>query len=74
LVVWVLSTDVFLLFSLLFDFLGEFVLNVFNLFVDVGDLLLNVGGLSGDDGFSDLLSLDLLVDESDSLLSLLGDS
>lgn len=69
-----LGTGVNTFLSLFFEFLGQLVLNIFNLLVDVGDLLLNVGSFSCDDCVSDLFSLNLLIDELDSLLSFLGDS
>lgn len=67
-------TGIDTLVSLTLEFFGELILNIFNLVVDVGDLLLNMSSLCGNDVFSDSLGLNLLLNEGDSLISLFGDS
>lgn len=69
-----LLTGIDALLSFFLELSGKLVLDILNLLVDVSDLLLDVGGLRSDNLLSDLLSLDLLLDEANSLLSLLGDS
>jgi hypothetical protein len=60
--------------SFMLKFVGELVFNIFDLSVDIGDLLVDIGSFRGDDGISDLLRLNLLLDDIDSLISFLGDS
>lgn len=60
--------------SFFLKFVGKLVFNIFDLSVDIGDLLVDIGSFRGDDGISDLLRLNLLLDDIDSLISFLGDS
>lgn len=69
-----LRTRVDTFFSLFFKFFRKLVLDIFNLFVDVRDLFLNVRSFLSDNRFSDLLIFDLLLDKFDSLFSFLRDS
>lgn len=70
----VLLTGIKTLFLLFLDFIDQLVLNILNLFLNDGNLLLHGGGLSSECLLLNLLRLHLLLDDLDSLLSLLGDS
>jgi hypothetical protein len=67
-------TGINTLVSLTLEFLSKLILNIFNLMVNVGDLLLNLSGLLSDDVLGDSLCLNLLLNKRNSLISLLSDS